>query len=138
MATTTADEQWEARKPSPSAHSPRSDGVSQTGGRSPDLSAAPEDVEGSTKKCRIDPPPVGPPLPYDDEAPPLPEEPVPDAEDDGWEPKWDFSAGAWYFYNNKTGLSQWENPRVPAAPSYSHSSYDRFANYHHLLGHFLA
>ena len=73
-----------------------------------------------------------PPLP-DEEAPPLPDEPPPNAEDDGWEAKWDYNAGAWYFYNNKTGHSQWENPRVPEATAYSHGSYDRFANYHHLF-----
>lgn len=66
-----------------------------------------------------------PPLP-DEEAPPLPDEPVP--EDDGWEPRWDNNAQAWYFYNNKTGVSQWENPRVPQATTHSHASYDRFAN----------
>lgn len=68
-----------------------------------------------------------PPLP-DEEAPPLPDEPVPDAADDGWEPRWDNTAQAWYFYNNKTGVSQWENPRVPVATTASYPSYDRFAN----------
>ena len=68
-----------------------------------------------------------PPLP-DEEAPPLPDEPVPDAEDDGWEPRWDVNAQAYYFYNNKTGVSQWENPRVPEATTASYPSYDRFAN----------
>ncbi|KAF2626584.1 hypothetical protein BU25DRAFT_343537 [Macroventuria anomochaeta] len=62
-----------------------------------------------------------PPLP-DEEAPPLPDEPVPDAEDDGWEPRWDNTAQAWYFYNNKTGISQWENPRVPEATTTSYAS----------------
>ncbi|EUC41684.1 hypothetical protein COCMIDRAFT_29587 [Bipolaris oryzae ATCC 44560] len=65
------------------------------------------------------------PLPYDDSAPPLPDEPIPDAEDDGWESKWDYNAGAWYFYNRKTGVSQWENPRVPEATTYTYGSYDR-------------
>lgn len=78
------------------------------------------------------------PLPYDDSAPPLPDEPVPDAEDDGWESKWDYNAGAWYFYNRKTGVSQWENPRVPEATTYTYGSYDRFANYHRLRLSFLA
>ncbi|KAH7396176.1 hypothetical protein BKA66DRAFT_402973, partial [Pyrenochaeta sp. MPI-SDFR-AT-0127] len=62
-----------------------------------------------------------PPLP-DEEAPPLPDEPPPSDDDDGWEPKWDYNANAWYFYNNRTGHSQWENPRVPAATAYSHGS----------------
>jgi len=64
------------------------------------------------------------PLPYDGGAPPLPDEPVPDDEDDGWEPRWEPNAGAWYFLNRKTGLSQWENPRVPTAPTHS-LGYDR-------------
>ncbi|KAG8628492.1 hypothetical protein KVT40_004365 [Elsinoe batatas] len=57
-----------------------------------------------------------PPLP-DEEPPPLPEEepPVEDAQDDGWEPRWDYSTNAWYYFNRFTGVSQWENPRVPEA-----------------------
>ncbi|KAK2843931.1 hypothetical protein FQN49_005935 [Arthroderma sp. PD_2] len=56
-----------------------------------------------------------PPLP-DEEVPPLPDEPVPgDMEDDGWDAMWDDNAQAYYFYNRVTGLSQWENPRVPDA-----------------------
>ncbi|KAL1851264.1 hypothetical protein Plec18170_006589 [Paecilomyces lecythidis] len=58
-----------------------------------------------------------PPLP-DEEVPPLPNEAPPgEVEDDGWEPVWDANAGAYYFYNRFTGLSQWENPRVPDASS---------------------
>ncbi|KAL1957029.1 hypothetical protein VTO42DRAFT_6406 [Malbranchea cinnamomea] len=53
-----------------------------------------------------------PPLP-DEEAPPLPHEPIPGQEDDGWEAIWDESSQAYYFYNRFTGVSQWENPRVP-------------------------
>ena len=54
------------------------------------------------------------------EAPPLPSEPVPplpsDAPpDDGWDPVWDDSAQAYYFYNRFTQATQWENPRVPDA-----------------------
>lgn len=67
-----------------------------------------------------------PPLP-DDEAPPLPDEPPPSEEDDGWEPKWDYNAGAYYFFNNKTGVSQWENPRIPTASTF-HGAYDRQLN----------
>lgn len=56
-----------------------------------------------------------PPLP-DEVPPPLPDEALPaPAEDDGWEPVWDANAQAFYFYNRFTGLSQWENPRVPDA-----------------------
>lgn len=48
-------------------------------------------------------------------APPLPDEAPP--EDDGWEPVWDASNQAYYFYNRYTKASQWENPRVPVASS---------------------
>jgi hypothetical protein len=54
-----------------------------------------------------------PPLP-DEEIPPLPQEPLPQ-EDDGWQPVWDATYQAFYFYNRFTGLRQWENPRVPEA-----------------------
>ncbi|KZZ87072.1 WW domain-containing protein [Ascosphaera apis ARSEF 7405] len=56
----------------------------------------------------------------DTAAPPLPDEEPPEAlpdqiipEDDGWAPVWDDAAQQYYFYNRFTGLSQWENPRVP-------------------------
>ncbi|EAW17834.1 WW domain-containing protein [Aspergillus fischeri NRRL 181] len=57
-----------------------------------------------------------PPLPDEPLPPPLPNEAPPD-EDDGWEPVWDATAQAYYFYNRFTGVSQWENPRVPDAPA---------------------
>jgi len=52
------------------------------------------------------------------EAPPLPDEPVPEAapqQDDGWECMWSQEANSWYFYNRITQQTQWDNPRVPAA-----------------------
>jgi hypothetical protein len=57
------------------------------------------------------------PLPKD--APPLPDEPLPAPaeEDDGWSAQLDPASGCWYFLNRFTGLSQWENPRVPTAAS---------------------
>ncbi|PGH12958.1 hypothetical protein AJ79_03931 [Helicocarpus griseus UAMH5409] len=55
-----------------------------------------------------------PPLPQEELPPPLPDEAPPgQAEDDGWDPVWDDNAQAYYFYNRFTGISQWENPRVP-------------------------
>lgn len=54
-----------------------------------------------------------PPLPTED-IPPLPQEPLP-AEDDGWQPVWDQTNQAFYFYNRFTGATQWDNPRVPEA-----------------------
>ncbi|KAL1974756.1 hypothetical protein VTN31DRAFT_4960 [Thermomyces dupontii] len=53
----------------------------------------------------------------EEEAPPLPDEPPPGTEDDGWEAIWDPNTQAYYFYNRFTGVSQWENPRVPEATS---------------------
>lgn len=65
-----------------------------------------------------------PPLP-DEVPPPLPDEAPPrQAEDDGWEPVWNANSNAYYFYNRFTGVSQWENPRVPdtATPGTQDSS----------------
>lgn len=64
------------------------------------------------------------------EAPPLPSEAPPQQSDDGWSAEWDAANQRWYFYNRFTGLSQWDNPRVPTAaetaaaavPSYPSSS----------------
>lgn len=58
---------------------------------------------------------AAPPLP-DEIPPPLPDEAPPgQAEDDGWEPVWEPTSQAYYFYNRITGLSQWDNPRVPTS-----------------------
>ncbi|KJZ72949.1 hypothetical protein HIM_07712 [Hirsutella minnesotensis 3608] len=59
----------------------------------------------------------GPPLPSEPtpDGPPLPAEPLPETNDDGWECLWDAGAQAWYFANRITGVTQWENPRVPSA-----------------------
>ncbi|ETS75656.1 hypothetical protein PFICI_12600 [Pestalotiopsis fici W106-1] len=48
----------------------------------------------------------------DEEAPPLPNEPPPAQEDDGWEFHWDEANQAYYFHNRVTGQSTWENPRI--------------------------
>ena len=125
-------------KPSPTAQAHPSESTSHEDGHkrsaSPAALAAEEEgalSERSEGAVSEEDPPLpdkeAPPLP-DEEAPPLPDEPVPTAEDDGWEPRWDNNAQAWYFYNNKTGMSQWENPRVPEATTRSFASYARFAN----------
>ncbi|POR38747.1 Uncharacterized protein TPAR_01064, partial [Tolypocladium paradoxum] len=49
------------------------------------------------------------------DGPPLPQEPAPEPEDDGWEAQLDPYSGRWYFANRFTGITQWENPRVPEA-----------------------
>lgn len=56
-----------------------------------------------------------PSSPNEGDAPPLPDEQPP--EDDGWVPTWSGEHEAWYFTNRFTGVSQWENPRVPGVPS---------------------
>ncbi|KAJ8113502.1 hypothetical protein OPT61_g4382 [Boeremia exigua] len=113
----TADEV----KPSPTAPAHLSESV----GDIASLAASPAKEEGaSSDRSEGAVSEDNPPLP-DEEAPPLPDEPVPDAQDDGWEHRWDVYAQAYYFYNNKTGVSQWENPRVPEATTASYASYDR-------------
>ncbi|KAI9791606.1 MAG: hypothetical protein M1816_003692 [Peltula sp. TS41687] len=48
--------------------------------------------------------------------PPLPDEPAPiEPPDDGWQPVWEETAQAFYFYNQYTGETTWTNPRVPEA-----------------------
>lgn len=73
------------------------------------------------------------PLPYDDSAPPLPDEPVPDAENNGWERRWDPYSQAYYYFNRFTGISQWQCPRELEGTTHPHTAYDRFADYHFLL-----
>lgn len=117
-------------EPSPAAPGHPNESTSHEVGhkRSASPVTAPADEEGaSSERSEGAVSEDEPPLP-DEEAPPLPDEPVPDAKDDGWEPRWDNGAQAWYFYNSKTGVSQWENPRVPEATTTSYPSYDRFAN----------
>ncbi|CAO1605988.1 hypothetical protein XANCAGTX0491_009488 [Xanthoria calcicola] len=64
-----------------------------------------EDSEGEIEQA--------PPLPQDS-IPPLPSEAPPsESQDDGWDPVWDDSAQAYYFYNRFSGVAQWTNPRVP-------------------------
>lgn len=58
-----------------------------------------------------------PPLPTDEVPPPLPDEEPPAQDDDGWQALWDHSVSAYYFYNRHTGVTQWDNPRVPEAPA---------------------
>ncbi|KAJ5145840.1 uncharacterized protein N7515_000404 [Penicillium bovifimosum] len=100
-----ADPTEDSKEPSSKLEADESDNIEATS--APPL---PEEI----------PPPLpdetAPPLP-DETAPPLPEETAPaQTEDDGWDPIWDGHAQAYYFYNRFTGVSQWENPRVPQAP----------------------
>jgi hypothetical protein len=108
------------------AVAPSGDGVSHDKG----LATREEAVAGKTEEgaSAVE----DPPLP-DEEAPPLPDEPAPTEADDGWDCQWDPVAQDWYFINSKTGVKQWENPRVPQATAYSHAPYDRFANFYHFF-----
>lgn len=111
----------------PSAESPRTERKEENDGVENDKKSSPEgedeqqgengleeeEKENKAAAAAED----APPLP-DEEVPPLPDEAPPgqDTEgDDGWEPVWDANAQAFYFYNRITGVSQWENPRVPDA-----------------------
>ncbi|KAF2742182.1 hypothetical protein M011DRAFT_472415 [Sporormia fimetaria CBS 119925] len=105
--------------PQPSAPAPASPHSDST--PRPQRSASPKETPASEDGEIAN---ADPPLP-DEEAPPLPDEAPP--QDDGWEPLWDQNAGAYYFYNHLTGVSQWENPRVPDATAAVQASYDRFA-----------
>ncbi|MCJ1324410.1 hypothetical protein MMC10_001072 [Thelotrema lepadinum] len=74
-----------------------------------------ESVESSSQSSELSSNQENPPLPNEEPPPPLPNEPPPakQQQDDGWEPAWDPAAQAYYFYNRFSGLTQWENPRVP-------------------------
>ncbi|GAP91142.1 putative ww domain-containing protein [Rosellinia necatrix] len=52
-------------------------------------------------------------------APPLPNEPLPDTQDDGWDCHWDPAHQSWFFHNRITGMSTWENPRMSSQPQAS-------------------
>lgn len=108
-------------KPSPAARARRSESTSHDDGsnKSASPAASPAKEEGVHSEHSEGA--------VSDDNPPLPDEPVPDAADDGWDARWDNHAGAYYFYNSRTGVSQWQNPRVPE-PTTSYASYDRFAN----------
>ncbi|KAI4869473.1 hypothetical protein F4820DRAFT_406685 [Hypoxylon rubiginosum] len=60
----------------------------------------------------------------DDEpsAPPLPNEPPPATEDDGWDFHWDATSQAYFFYNRFTHETTWENPRLRSQASSSNST----------------
>ncbi|GAB7346981.1 hypothetical protein MBLNU459_g3136t1 [Dothideomycetes sp. NU459] len=78
-----------------------------------------EDGEMADDKNGEAPPLPDEPLPG---GPPLPNEPVPvPVEDDGWEAFQDPNTFQYYFVNRFTGVSQWENPRVPNNPHASGS-----------------
>ncbi|KAI0550103.1 hypothetical protein F4679DRAFT_219899 [Xylaria curta] len=62
---------------------------------------------------------TGEPAADTSDAPPLPDEPLPAAQDDGWDCHWDQAHQAWFFHNRITNESTWDNPRVPSQPQAS-------------------
>jgi hypothetical protein len=74
---------------------------------------------------------------YDGKHPPLPDEPVPEREDSGWERRWDPASSAFFYFHATSGYSQWEIPTVPEN-EIKIETYFRFANYHHFFLSFLA
>ncbi|KAH0598545.1 hypothetical protein MHUMG1_03845 [Metarhizium humberi] len=58
------------------------------------------------------------------DGPPLPQEPPPSGDDDGWDCQWDPNTQAWFFHNRFTGKTQWDNPRIASSSS---SANDRAA-----------
>jgi hypothetical protein len=120
----TAGDNSSTREHSPASHKRRRS-RSSSGSDARKRCASPLEEGEAVSSTPADAPSASdPPLP-DEEAPPLPDEAPP--EDDGWEPIWDSSAHAHYFFNRFTQASQWENPRVPNAASANYGSYDRFA-----------
>lgn len=136
MPAGSGDEE-QAREPSPPSAARPDDSSAHEHNRAPRKSPQHVAAESDFASHRRESATADPPLPYD-EAPPLPDEPPPSDDDDGWDAKWDYAANTWYFLNSKTGQSQWDNPRMPAATVSSHSSYDRFAKHDHLLVSFPA
>ncbi|PYH48845.1 WW domain-containing protein [Aspergillus saccharolyticus JOP 1030-1] len=106
-----------ARQEEEDVHPEAEEGEAEADVRHEDDDTQKEDGEADEDEDQQDTSASAPPLP-DEVPPPLPNE-VPPGEDDGWEPVWDANAQAYYFYNRLTGVSQWENPRVPDASSSS-------------------
>ncbi|KAJ5182562.1 hypothetical protein N7492_000178 [Penicillium capsulatum] len=101
----------EREDPSPPLESPQLSAEAEPPTETSDPSKEPSSSKEEDPKDEE----TAPPLP-DEVPPPLPNEAPPgQVEDDGWEPVWEASAQAYYFYNRFTGASQWENPRVPDA-----------------------
>jgi hypothetical protein len=109
-SSTSAPTLQSAHKRSRSSSSTRSQGAYTDEGPPPlpreDIPAVPSDAL--------------PVLDYDD-APQLPNEQTPadTGSDDDWTYLWDHTASAWYFYNRRTHVTQWENPKFPSAPAVS-------------------
>ncbi len=133
MSAEDSATQTTAAKPSTNGSFPTSQPVSESAGQSEQRNGIVENTGSfpvtSNSFDEAKDPSEAPPLPVEN-APPLPNEVPPgSAEDDGWQPIWDESAQAFYFYNRFTRASQWTNPRVPDATSLAPGvgSHDRIA-----------
>lgn len=113
--TPTADAATALERDDPQEATPAASTTSQPE-RSPSQEGSEEGEMPDTESPSAtgDAPPL-PDEPLPGDAPPLPDEPLPAQtdEDDGWSAQLDPSSGCWYFLNRFTGLSQWENPRMP-------------------------
>lgn len=97
----------EAGELSEDAESEASENGAESADKSPGEASSPEAAQEEA-----------PPLPNEavPNGPPLPNEPIPQkSEDDGWDCQWDPNSQSWFFYNRFTGKTQWDNPRVPDA-----------------------
>ncbi|KAJ0423451.1 hypothetical protein BJY00DRAFT_278586 [Aspergillus carlsbadensis] len=111
LTTQTENREEKERTRGEAQEAPEAEEKETEQGQEEDDSAEQSAEEGETNQ--LEPDTSAPPLP-DEIPPPLPNEAPPGTgEDDGWEPVWDASAQAYYFYNRFTGVSQWDNPRVP-------------------------
>ncbi|KAJ5776981.1 hypothetical protein N7520_000227 [Penicillium odoratum] len=106
----------EERAGSPTGSQEKVDTATEKEQHEPEDTADQKKEEESQHQTEPEDTAAAPPLP-DEIPPPLPSEAPPgQPSDDGWEPVWDATSQAYYFYNRITGLSQWENPRVPDQP----------------------
>jgi len=125
MASPTPATSNDATEQSPTPLKPtQSDDVDNSKSESQDLDniseSASEDgrEQGEVSEEDAEAPPLpNEPLPETttNGAPPLPNEPVPTPEDDGWDYRWDHNLQNYIFFNRFTGQEQLENPRVPSA-----------------------
>lgn len=100
----------EARAPSEGS----AESASDAGSTVPERSSEPASDDREQGEIPEDPPLPDEPVP--DANPPLPSEPAPDASaDDGWDYRWDYALSRYVFFNRLTGAETLENPRVATA-----------------------
>lgn len=106
MREWTTSEQGSPPLPADDASSPERDSSGTPGARS-NCDTSPDERDVSVEHAAQN----------STQSPPLPlGSPPRTPEDDGWQPVWDESFGAFYFFNSITGETTWTNPRVPQPP----------------------